>query len=171
VSSVDCSNGAGQNNTCSADVMLGPTSFQLYGLNTDGDVDNNDQFFLGASCAPIQTEGSLVEGSCPTGTFVRSVNAQGLLECVTPDALMSDAFAQACTFYFGWRDGCNGCTTGPSKWGHLKVDQCINDAGVDNTCSTHMLGPNTVEQFGLNTDGDVDDNDTFFIGMACQPPP
>lgn len=46
---------------------------------------------------------------------------------------------------------------------------CLNGAGADDTCSTHLLGSggSVIRLFGLNTDGDVGDDDKFFYGLKC----
>jgi hypothetical protein len=67
----------------------------------------------------------------------------------------------------GWRDGCNGCTTPPTKWGRVSHAGCENGTGADNTCASTPLDGASVQLFGLNIDGDVDDNDKFYVGMAC----
>jgi hypothetical protein len=45
---------------------------------------------------------------------------------------------------------------------------CDGGEGVNNTCVTTTLGSDAVTLFGLNTDGDVDDNDKLYIGMRCE---
>jgi hypothetical protein len=43
----------------------------------------------------------------------------------------------------------------------------VNGAGLDNTCASVVLGADTVSLFGLSTDGDVNDDDKFFVGLQC----
>jgi len=69
--------------------------------------------------------------------------------------------------YFGWRDGCDGCTAPPAKWGQVKVGGCTLGVGADDTCGKFAFGQ-TVDMFGLNTDGDVDGNDAFYATLSCQ---
>ena len=71
-----------------------------------------------------------------------------------------------CSLYFGWVDGCDGCTSPPAKWGKTNDSQC-SAVGVDDTCTIANLGGDDVRLFGLNPDGDVDGTDKFYIGLRC----
>ena len=77
-------------------------------------------------------------------------------------------FRDHCTLYAGWRDSCNECTTAPAKWGSVRQGVCANGVGVDDTCNTFLLGADMVTMFGLNTDGDVDNDDKFHVGFRCE---
>ena len=44
---------------------------------------------------------------------------------------------------------------------------CANGAGADNTCTTQTLGSTSLPMFGLNFDGDVDNNDLLNLGLHC----
>jgi hypothetical protein len=69
--------------------------------------------------------------------------------------------------YFGWRNDCKGCDYPPSKWGRVNHDACQLGTGANDTCQTAWLGGKAVNLFGLNTDGDVGEDDKFWIGMKC----
>ena len=101
--------------------------------------------------------------SCPAGSYVQGIDATGSVVC----ASLADYVNQSCHLYFGWRDACDGCTTAPAKWGRVSAAACSNGAGVDNTCQTPTLGTEDVTLFGLNTDGDVDATDKFYVGLKC----
>ncbi|HVY49813.1 MAG TPA: hypothetical protein VHB21_28155, partial [Minicystis sp.] len=75
---------------------------------------------------------------------------------------------QHCNVYFGWQDSCDGCTTAPTKWGYASDTGCTNGAGANDTCTVASLGGQTVQLFGLNTGGDVDDNDKLHVGFVCR---
>ena len=45
---------------------------------------------------------------------------------------------------------------------------CANGIGADNTCTTFTLGGDQISMFGLSPDGDVDGNDTLFVGFTCR---
>ena len=107
---------------------------------------------------------------CPAGEFATGFDAQGTLQCAAIDATAQSAVNSACTLYAGWRDSCDGCTTAPAKWGRSTATTCSNGLGANNTCTTPNLGGVTVDAFGLNTDGDVDGNDKFYIGLDCVAP-
>jgi len=83
------------------------------------------------------------------------------------DARIRDYVNANCRIYFGWRDSCSGCTSSPEKWGYASQAACANGLGANNTCTAPNLGGVVVQTFGLNTGGDVDDSDKFYVGLAC----
>ncbi|MEZ4445177.1 MAG: hypothetical protein R3B72_39255 [Polyangiaceae bacterium] len=160
-----CANVAGGDDTCLDPAMLGSASLPLFGLNTDGDVDNNDMFYAGIHC-PASGETGLV-GPCEPGEHAVLVDTTGAIECM-PTAAAVVAYVRAhCDIYLGWRDGCNGCPDPPSKWGRQRGISCEDGAGADNSCGVPFVDSQWVPLVGINTDGDVDDNDTFYLGLAC----
>ena len=162
-----CVNGAGINGTCTV-ASLGGESVQLLGINTGGDVNNDDKFYYGFRCdepAPATSETNV---TCPAGQLVHGIKADGTLLCEAPSATVATTFRDHCTLYAGWRDSCNNCTTAPSKWGSVRANACTNGLGVENNCSTFTLGADSVQMFGLNTDGDVGDDDKFHVGFRCE---
>jgi hypothetical protein len=56
----------------------------------------------------------------------------------------------------------------PSKRGRVSGAACENGARANATCSTATLGTESVGLFGLNTDGIVDDDDKFYVGLRCE---
>src|SRR5262249_32971765 len=96
-------------------------------------------------------------------------DSAGTIHCATVDAAAEAAINASCSLYVGWSDGCNGCATPPQKWGQVSSSSCQNGFGQDNTCSTFTLGSAEITMFGLNPDGDVDDNDKFFPSLHCEP--
>ena len=137
-------------------------------MNTDGDVNDDDKFLVALHCETPAPETSTVAGSCPAGQLVQGIQANGTLDCIRPAALATAAFGERCSGYFGWRDNCDACTTAPSKWGTFRVGACANGVGGGNTCVPTALGGVTVDLLGVNTDGDVNDDDKFYMGMLCQ---
>lgn len=69
--------------------------------------------------------------------------------------------------YLGWLDECTGCTDAPAKWGYAGASACMNGVGVDDTCTEPLLGGPNTNLFGLNTDGDVNADDTLYLGFQC----
>jgi hypothetical protein len=161
-----CTNGAGTENTCTTPT-LGGSTVNLFGLNFDGDVDGNDKLYVGLSCATAITSSGNATGKCPAGRFVKGLNPDGTLACADAKAEIAAAVRGSCSAYWGVRDNCHNCTTLPEKWGRSNGTGCLNGTGSDNTCSTASLGGSTVQVFGLNPDGDVDDNDKLYLGLKC----
>ncbi len=161
-----CDNGAGADDTCLI-ATLGTESVNLFGINPDGDVDNNDKIHVGLHCTTPPPIASTSTTACPAGQFVIGTATDSSFQCASPAPLFHEYFTQHCAIYFGWRDGCDGCTLPPAKWGQVKVGACTLGVGADDTCSKYMLGQVPVDMFGLNPDGDVDGNDTFYATLRC----
>ncbi|WP_437528557.1 hypothetical protein WME79_45850 [Sorangium sp. So ce726] len=161
-----CAIGNGASNTCTM-AMLGGTSVKLFGLNTDGDVNGDDTFYMGLHCANTTPEGGTTTGPCPPGQFVVGWYANGNLECASPDSQAHAYFRDHCNLYYGWRDECSGCTNDPAKWGYVRDGFCDSSIGNDDTCLPALLDGVSIDMFGLNTDGDVDGNDKFHVGFRC----
>lgn len=162
-----CANGAGTGNTCTTAVLGGET-VRLFGLNTGGDVDENDKIHLGLRCDDAAEEMVTAVGACPAGLLVHGVDADGTLRCASPAPDTTAVFRERCSAYLGWRDGCTTCTDPPSKWGIARPNGCANGTGVNNTCAAVSLGGDSVSLFGLNTGGNVDENDKFHVGFECE---
>jgi len=160
-------NDQGGASTCSyAD--LDANKVLLFGLNSDGDVDGNDKLYLGFQCfGATPTMGPEAGGVCPDRQYLIGVYDDGSVECATLGPSVAAYIAQGCRHYFGWRDGCDGCTDPPTKWGVVSALGCTLGPGGDDTCSSAMLGGGTIELFGLNLDGDVDGNDKLYLGTKC----
>ena len=161
-----CQNGAGADSTC-VTATLGGQSVNLFGLNPDGDVDDNDKIFVGLHCEPHTAATSMAPSDCPAGQFVTGVHADGSVDCASPSPSVAAAFSDACHLYFGWQDDCDGCTTAPVKWGSVTDGGCTLGVGANDTCSQPTLGGKAVNLFGLNPGGDVDDNDKLHFGFTC----
>ena len=165
-SATSCEVGAGTDNTCNPPTALDTDMVGLFGLNADGDVDGNDKFHIALHCdTPAPTTTTITNNTCPTGQFMVGTAPGGIL-CASPTQQIATYFSNKCSLYFGWRDNCNGCTDPPSKWGKVRVGGCMNGTGTDNTCSQLTLGTQ-LEMFGLSPDGNVDGNDTFYVGFSC----
>lgn len=161
-----CVNGAGTNDTCTIE-NLGGETVNLFGLNTDGDVNDDDQFYVGLHCNPPAPDGTTVKGACPPGQFVVGTLADGSVTCQSVAPLVATVFASRCRVYLGWQDSCGGCTTPPVKWGYAGDGACMNGAGANDTCTTPLFEGVMVNLFGLNPDGNVDDNDKLYLGFRC----
>jgi hypothetical protein len=168
VTSGGCATSGAAGDTC-VETALGGATVSLYGLRTGGDVDGNDKFYVGLSCAaPSPTQPTTATGLCGPGQVVSAIAPTGELTCESPSEAIVAAARDGCELTLGWLDGCDGCTAPPSKWGVVGHGACVNGAGLDNTCASVVLGADTISLFGLSTDGDVNDDDKFFVGLQCQ---
>lgn len=165
---VECVSGAGTNGTCTTATLAGET-VKLFGLNTDGDVDGNDKLHIGLSCSTTTPSGGATNGQCPDGEFVIGTDADGKINCGDPSQTFVNYLDTHCSLFFGWRDSCDACTAAPTKWGKVSIASCANGTGTDNTCTAMTLGAATVQMFGLSPDGNVNSDDTFYIGFRCKP--
>lgn len=163
--STSCSPGIGANNTCTT-ANLGGSVVRLLGVNTDGDVDGGDKFYIAFHCAGASTDSDTVPESCPPGQLVIGRDTTGV-QCASPLPVAEVAVQDSCSLYFGWRDNCDGCTISPAKFGRVSHAACANGLGLDNTCVIQTLLGTQVQLFGLNTDGDVNGDDKFYVGMSC----
>ena len=166
VGTSSCSNGAGADNTCTTP-MLGPDTVETFGLNTDGDVNDDDKFYFGLSCAPAVPGTSNADGLCPVGEVMVGVDADGSLICDSLAQLVQTVFENDCLLYAGWRDSCGSCSSAPSRWGRVSATACDSGVGANNTCTTDTLGGTMLHLFGLNTGGNVNDDDKFYFGLRC----
>jgi hypothetical protein len=161
-----CENGVGTNDTCTQPT-LGTESVRLFGLSTDGDVNGDDTFYVGLHCTGAVPASGPATGTCPPGQFVREVLPNGTLTCESA-ATAIEAYARTgCFAYLGWRDGCDGCTSAPAKWGRAADTVCENGTG-NGTCITATLGTESVNLYALNTDGDVGGDDKIYVGLECR---
>jgi hypothetical protein len=157
----------GTNDTCST-AQLGDDSVRLLGVNTDGDVGDDDQFYLGLRCDPPPAQDGSTATTCPPGQFAVGTVDDSSVQCASPLPAIADYFANHCSVYFGWQAPCNGCMTPPAEWGVASVASCVNGAGSHDVCTMPMLDGQAVRLFGLNPTDDVDDDDTFYVGFSCQ---
>jgi hypothetical protein len=162
-----CEIGAGAEMTCAAQFLAGDWVVQI-GVNADGDVDGNDKFYLGLECAAPADAGGPASGRCPFGQLVVGLHADNTLECASPAAVMAATLRESCFTYFGYTDGCEGCLADPAKWGRASSVACEPGAGGDSGCVSANLGGADVALVGMNTDGDVDGNDMFYVGFRCE---
>jgi hypothetical protein len=162
-----CTNGIGVDSTCT-EFTLDSEAVKLFGLNPDGDLDGNDKLHVGIRCGVTTPAQSTTTTMCPAGQFVVGVATDGAFQCESPLPTIEKHVTERCNVFFGWSDNCDGCLTTPTKWGKARMGACMNGAGADDTCTTFTLGGDQVAMFGLNTDGDVDGNDTWFAGFTCR---
>ena len=94
---------------------------------------------------------------------MRGIDATGSPIC--SDLL--DFVNTRCRLFFGWRDNCDSCTSVPLKYGRVNDDACSSLTGTDSSCLVATLGGQDVRMYGVNTDGDVNDDDKFYIGIKC----
>ena len=123
---------------------------------------------LGFKCGSLAESGHA--GACKPGEFLKNVNGD-FTECVAPDYMVVDYVRKNCSVFLGWRDNCEDCALDPQKWGRLQGVKCKNGYGDDNLCLTPFINEQWVPLFALNTDGDVNDDDTFYLGMHCEEGP
>ncbi len=164
---VGCTNGGGVDNTCINTTIAGGL-LDLFGLNTDGDVGGDDKFYVGFKCEGGTSDTDVVAATCPADKLVTAILEDGSVQCASPALEAETAILNSCHVYYGWRDNCSGCTTPPSKWGRAGGNLCENGVGAANTCNTFELAGVPVPLFGLNTDGDVNGDDKFYVGFQCE---
>jgi hypothetical protein len=141
----------------------------LFGFSPDGDVNGDDKVYLGLGCAAPAPGESTSKTECPAGQFVVATNADGSFSCADASATFSSYVQDRCSLFLGWHDGCDGCTEAPTKWGKVGTASCVNGAGLDDTCADALLGSVTLPMFGLSMDGDVNGDDTLYVGFRCPP--
>jgi hypothetical protein len=124
----------------------------------------------GGADAPATNDGGSTTRACAAGQFLTGFDSSGNLSCASLDALSRTTINESCFLYAGWRDGCEGCTDPPLKWGWVNGTSCQNGSGVDNTCAAADLGGANLQLFGLNLDGTADQNDKFFTTLHCAAP-
>lgn len=147
---------------------LGGASVRMLGLDFDGNVNNDDQIYVGLRCeASGGTQGSGAVDACPRDQAAYGLGAGGALLCAPVAPAVHAYFTSSCYLYLGWLDSCDGCTRPPVKWGRVSATTCSNGAGAENTCTTQTLGSTSLPMFGLNFDGNVDDNDMLNLGLHC----
>lgn len=113
-------------------------------------------------CGPAPTA-----RNCPGGQFVTGINADGSVNCAAPSTDTVRNFVnENCYVYFAWRDNCEGCTSGDRKWGRVNANHCTVGEGEDSVCQTQTFDSDT-RVYGLNTNGDVNGDDTFYVGFKC----
>jgi hypothetical protein len=162
-----CTNGIGADSTCGQFTLDGEVT-KMFGLNPDGDFDENDKLHVGIRCGVSTPAQSTTMTMCPAGQFVVGVGTDGSYQCESPAPAIEKHVTERCNVFLGWSDNCDACTTPPTKWGKARMGACQNGIGTDNTCTTFTLGGDPVAMFGLSTDGDVDGNDTVFVGFTCR---
>ncbi|MDO9015481.1 MAG: hypothetical protein Q8S73_22990 [Deltaproteobacteria bacterium] len=163
-----CQNLVGPNGDTCTQPSLGGTPVRMLGLDFDGDVNNDDQIYVGLRCeASGGTQGSGAVDACPRDQAAYGIGANRALLCAPVDPVVHTYFASSCYLYLGWQDSCGGCTRPPVKWGRVSPTTCDNGAGADNTCTMQTLGSTALPMFGLNFDGDVDNNDLLNLGLHC----
>jgi hypothetical protein len=168
VSATSCTLGAGNSDTCQSP-MLDGQAIQLFGLNTDGVVNNDDKFYYGLSCAAGSS--TPLPGPCGPDEFLQGYDGVTTTCVPASGAIMSFVRAD-CSLYFGMRDGCDAdCMSAPQRWGKVGSGSCDLGSGAPNTCTTAMLDGASVELLGLNTSGNpVDGDNKFYAGLHCSAP-
>jgi hypothetical protein len=167
---LSCTNGAGDDGTCATPLLDGRW-VTTFGLNTDGDVNGDDTFYAGMHCDTVEGAKESALGACPSGKALVAINADGALVCDSVAPAVAAIVRKNCAIAFGWRDTCEGCTDGPSKWGRTSTEACAFGSGSDSGCETAILGNVSVPLVALSTDGDVNGDDTFYAGFRCEPSP
>ncbi|NUO48713.1 MAG: hypothetical protein HOV80_07645 [Polyangiaceae bacterium] len=168
VSATSCVLGAGAGDTCQTP-MLDGSAIQLFGLNTDGVVNNDDKFYYGMSCAPGSS--TTAPGPCGPNEFLQGYDGV-IATCVPASGAIMSFVTDQCSLYFGERDGCNAsCTSAPERWGKVGSNSCDIGTGAPNTCTTTMLDGVEVQLLGVNTTGNpVDGDNKFYVALDCRPP-
>jgi hypothetical protein len=161
-----CNTGVGIDNTCGT-FNLGGLPITLFGLNLDGDVDTNDKLYARFSCDATP----LVQSAGPCDPNELAINHDtGMLGCGAASAGILDALRSNCRIHVGASDNCEGCNAPPLQWGQASTLQCNAGSAGATTCSMATLGTETMNILGVDFEGDVDGNDTLFMGLSCTKP-
>lgn len=125
----------------------------------------------GSGSANVSGSGTTTGGPgdrlCQPGELLTSVDAQGTITCSPIAPVAATAVRASCSLYFGQRDSCGSCNLAPTKWGLARTGACQTSGAANDTCTTATLGGVAVNLFGLNTVGDLDDNDKLYYGLNC----
>lgn len=149
-----------------------PSGQKLTGINASGnaicaaDIDTNTTY-SGSNFATSNQ-------ACASNQFVRGISSSGAIQCAALDSAINTYIRNHCWIHFGWRDSIDGGNSAPAKY--LRV-QASNGSGTpgcssvggDNDCLQYTLHGQSVRLAALNTDGTVNDDDKFYIGMYCVP--
>jgi hypothetical protein len=112
-------------------------------------------------------ESSLPCANCVTATDIDLASLDAYI-----DERIRGYVRANCYFVFGWRDGCSGCPAAQaSRKGWVRADgSCA--AGPGTSCDPWPLDwgaePLMVTAVNLNTAGDVDGTDDFFVALHCE---
>lgn len=160
-----CSLINGNNSGC-IDVILGGYELPMIGIDLTGDVNDDDKFYFGFDCAPVDpltTDAQM----CPAGYFVVGIDDEGEPTCSNLASVVSEWGRESCGVYFGWRDSCPECSETPAKWVYADASDCSSGAGDNNVCVGINVDGRVVNLAGLNTDGDVNTDDSFYLSVGC----
>jgi hypothetical protein len=135
-----------------------PTGQVATGIGVDGTLQCTDQ------PAPVAT-------SCEADQYMTGVDESGGALCapVPFDLTTVREYINAnCFIYLGWRDSCDGCVDIPVKLARTHGDgvDCQTN-GSNGGCQPFTVFGETVRMASVNTDGDVNDDDKFWVGLKC----
>jgi hypothetical protein len=109
--------------------------------------------------------------TCSAGNFVAGIDSLGNPICKPVELsteFVRDYVNANCYLYIGWRDSCSGCTDAPVKFARTRgLEPACSVTGGDSSCASFTLFDRTLPMAGLNTDGDVNDDDKFWFGLVC----
>jgi hypothetical protein len=166
VQGTECQDGGGDDNICYTPFLDGKW-VPLFGLNTDGNVNGDDKFYFGMRCDEAPAATAQTQGPCPAGMLMTGIAADRSVHCASPGPQVQPVVRESCALYGGWRDSCDACTDPPAKWGQARHGQCELGIGSDSQCMDLNLDGQAVSMLAINTDGDVNGDDKFYLGWQC----
>ena len=116
------------------------------------------------------TPGALADGSVQLADLTPAIVGAGLagdgaalqVDPAWLDGRIRTWVRSHCTVQLGWRDACDGCALAPAKHVTVRADGvCTGASGAATACRANNTWG------GVNTDGDVDENDVFYIRLVC----
>ena len=164
-SGISCAPGAGNESDCLIVDVQG-ADVPLASLGMSGGVDFNDAFFIGLTCRTSDEDMEDATGNCPSGSMVTGIGDGGVVVCTPVENFAADYAREHCKAYLGWRDDCDGCTDPPTRWASAGSLDC--GTGSSSNCVTASIDGLSRPLSVFNTDGTVDENDKFYVGMQCE---
>lgn len=131
-------------------------------LQVDGDAAVAGALTVGG--AVNLPAGSLQVGNLDAAGFGDSIDGGARVDVNTAwlDDRIRTWVRSHCTVRLGWRDSCTNCNNGPSKEVTVRADnRCIGARGSNTRCRS------AGDWGGVNTDGDVNGDDVFYIRFQC----
>jgi hypothetical protein len=168
-----CITDGAANDYCTIQTLGDRDEVHLAAIHLNPDVGDDDRFYTSLHCAAVPGQAAH-PSPCIAGEAIVAAN-HGVLMCKAIAGAAVSFVSSSCQVGLGWHDNCscNG-TDIPTASGLAGDGNCsvgtISDSDVHGKCAVQRLKNERVHLFSFNADGDVDDNDAFYAGVACAAP-